>query len=36
VSRTQYVYAIAIPLLAVLVVRTLAPDRDPGLSDSVG
>jgi hypothetical protein len=36
VSRTQYVYAIAIPLLAVLIVRTLAPDRDPGLSDSVG
>ncbi|KQZ70978.1 glycoside hydrolase family 2 [Rhodanobacter sp. Root561] len=35
VSRTQYVYAIAIPLLAVLIVRTLAPDRDPGLSDSV-
>lgn len=36
VSRTQYVYAIAIPLLAILAVRTLAPDRDPGLSDSVG
>ncbi|CAM1000073.1 Sugar-binding glycoside hydrolase family 2 [Rhodanobacter sp. Root179] len=36
VSRTQYVYAIAIPLLAILIVRTLAPDRDPGLSDSVG
>ena len=38
VSRTQYVYAIAIPLLAVLIVRTaslagrrsrrLAPDQD--------
>jgi hypothetical protein len=27
VSRTQYVYAIAIPLLAILVVRTLGPKR---------
>ena len=27
VSRTQYIYAITLPLLAVLVVRTLAPDR---------
>ncbi len=27
VSRTQYVYAIAIPLVAVLIVRTLLPER---------
>lgn len=27
VSRTQYVYAIAIPLLAILIVRTLGPKR---------
>jgi hypothetical protein len=27
VSRTQYVYAIAIPLLAFLVVRALVPQR---------
>ena len=29
VSRTQYVYAIAIPLLAFLIVRTLFPERTP-------
>jgi hypothetical protein len=29
VSRTQYVYAIAIPLLAFLIVRTLFPERAP-------
>jgi hypothetical protein len=27
VSRTQYVYAIAVPLLAILIVRTLGPKR---------
>jgi hypothetical protein len=27
VSRTQYIYAIAIPLLAVLFVRTLSSDQ---------
>ena len=27
VSRTQYVYAIALPLLAILIVRTLGPER---------
>jgi len=27
VSRTQYVYAIAIPLLAFLIVRTLLPEK---------
>jgi hypothetical protein len=27
VSRTQYAYAIAIPLLAVLIVRTLSSNR---------
>jgi hypothetical protein len=27
VSRTQYAYAVAIPLLAVLVVRTLSSKR---------
>jgi hypothetical protein len=31
VSRTQYVYAIFIPLLAFLIVRTLLPGRDGGL-----
>jgi hypothetical protein len=36
VSRTQYVYAIAIPLLAILIVRTLVPGRDRRMSDSVG
>ncbi|WP_426700999.1 glycoside hydrolase family 2 [Rhodanobacter sp. Col0626] len=34
VARTQYVYAIAIPLLAVLIVRTLSSKRDT-TSDSV-
>ncbi|HKR85707.1 MAG TPA: hypothetical protein VJS37_16230, partial [Terriglobales bacterium] len=29
VSRTQYVYAIAIPLLAILIVRTLLSERTP-------
>ena len=29
VSRTQYAYAIAIPLLAVLIVRTLSSNRTP-------
>jgi hypothetical protein len=28
VSRTQYIYAIAIPLLAFLIVRTLPANRD--------
>ncbi|EIL91280.1 MULTISPECIES: hypothetical protein [Rhodanobacter] len=36
VSRTQYVYALAIPLLALLIVRTLAPGTDRRMSDSVG
>jgi hypothetical protein len=27
VSRTQYVYALALPLLAILIARTLQPDR---------
>ena len=27
VSRTQYIYAIAIPLLALLIVRTLGSNR---------
>jgi len=30
VSRTQYVYAIGIPLLAVLIVRTLLPGNANG------
>ena len=30
VSRTQYIYAIAIPLVAILFVRTLLPERTPG------
>jgi len=34
VSRTQYVYAITIPLLAILIVRTLAPRRDRRMGDS--
>jgi hypothetical protein len=29
VSRTQYVYAIVIPLLAFLILRTLLPEREP-------
>jgi hypothetical protein len=29
VSRTQYLYAIFIPLLAFLIVRTLGGDRSP-------
>jgi hypothetical protein len=33
VSRTQYAYAIAIPLLAVLVVRTLSSNRAQRMSD---
>ena len=32
VSRTQYIYAILIPLLAVLVVRTLGDHRPPSIS----
>ena len=35
VSRTQYVYAIALPLLAILVARTLGPER-PGYRRSRG
>ncbi|MDN5780664.1 MAG: glycoside hydrolase family 2 [Luteimonas sp.] len=34
VSRTQYVYAIAIPLLAVLIVRTLSSRKDATTGDS--
>lgn len=30
VSRTQYIYAIALPLLAILIVRTLGPQRAAG------
>ncbi len=33
VARTQYIYAIAIPLLAVLIVRTLPSKRDAMMSD---
>lgn len=29
VSRTQYVYAIVIPLLAFLILRTFLPEREP-------
>ena len=29
VSRTQYVYALAVPLLAILLVQTLGPERSP-------
>jgi len=29
VSRTQYVYAIVLPLLAFSIVRTLLPERAP-------
>ena len=32
VSRTQYLYAVLIPLLAFLVVRTLRPDREASLA----
>jgi hypothetical protein len=31
VSRTQYIYAILIPLLAVLIVRTLGDPRSPAI-----
>jgi hypothetical protein len=34
VSRTQYVYAIAIPLLALLIVRTLAFKESPPIADT--
>jgi hypothetical protein len=34
VSRTQYLYAIFIPLLAFLIVRTLRGDRPPPISTS--
>jgi len=34
VSRTQYVYALAVPLLAILIVRTLQPDRARVVIDS--
>ena len=34
VSRTQYVYAITIPLLALLIVRTLAFKENPSIADT--
>jgi hypothetical protein len=34
VSRTQYVYAIAIPLLAFLIVRTLLSKKNAAISDA--
>ncbi len=34
VSRTQYVYAIAIPLVAFLIVRTLASNENASIGDS--
>jgi hypothetical protein len=36
VSRTQYIYALAIPLLAFLMVRTLLPGSAPTLSTAPG
>lgn len=33
VSRTQYAYAVAIPLLAVLIVRTMAPQASTRLPE---
>jgi hypothetical protein len=36
ISRTQYIYAIGIPLLAVLIVRTLEPRSTPGQPDDAG
>ena len=34
VSRTQYIYAIAVPLLAILIVRTLVPKENASSSSS--
>ena len=34
VSRTQYVYAIAIPLLAFLIVRTLPSKKNASIGDA--
>ena len=34
VSRTQYIYAIAIPLLALLIVRTLATKQNASIGDA--
>ena len=34
VSRTQYIYALAIPLLAILIVRTLGPKKSESGSGS--
>jgi len=34
VSRTQYIYAIVIPLLAFLIVRTLPSTKNPSISDA--
>ena len=34
VSRTQYVYAIALPLLAFLIVRTLAFQENASMSEA--
>jgi len=36
VSRTQYIYVLAIPLLAVLIVRTLRPKGAHGASEAAG